>query len=128
MSEYLIRMIKANRNDDSGPDDFVFLRDGERIKKTWWFFNRATKEAGLEGLRFHDLRHSFVTNARRAGIDRKRIKSISGHVSDKIFDRYNHVYEKDILDAAQRISSFLADQGCEIEGETVSSNRNEDGE
>jgi integrase len=126
LSEYLIHIIEANRNDNSRLDDFVFLRDGERIKKTWWFFNRATKNAGLDGLRFHDLRHSFVTNARRAGIDRKRIKSISGHVSDKVFDRYNHVYEEDILDAAQRISGFLADQGCELEDKPVSPNRDED--
>jgi integrase len=126
LSEYLISIIEANRNESSGPDDFVFLRDGEQIKRTWWFFNRATKEAGLEGLRFHDLRHSFVTNARRAGIDRKRIKSISGHISDRVFDQYNHVYEEDILDAAQHISNFLADQGCEVEEKPGSPGRKDD--
>lgn len=128
LSEYLIRIIEANRNENSAPEEFVFLRDGERIKKTWWFFNRATQEAGLDGLRFHDLRHSFVTNARRAGIDRKRIKSISGHISDRVFDQYNHVYEEDILDAAQRISGFLADQGCEVGEKPASCNRDEDGD
>ena len=41
---------------------------GER----WWeirkMFRRACRNSGLENIWFHDLRRSFVTNARRRGV------------------------------------------------------------
>ena len=70
----------------------------------------SVKESGLGHLRFHDLRHSFVTNARRAEIERKVIKAISGHTTDSSFDRYSHVETADITSAVDRLGSFLDEQ------------------
>ena len=42
-------------------------------------FRRACKAAKLMGVWFHDLRRSFVTNARRRGVPESVVMKMSGH-------------------------------------------------
>jgi len=48
---------------------------------------RACRTSGVSHATFHDLRHTFVTNARRAGIDYFRIMAITGHKMIAVFKR-----------------------------------------
>ncbi|VVS95318.1 tyrosine-type recombinase/integrase [Desulfoluna spongiiphila] len=59
------------------------------------------------GLIFHDLRHTFVTNMRRAGIDETVIMKITGHSTREMFDRYNFVSDEEASVAMQRYKDFL---------------------
>jgi len=63
-----------------------------QIQKMW---SRARKKAKLEGVWFHDLRRSFITLARRKGVDESTIMSMSGHKTRSAFDRYNIVSQRD---------------------------------
>jgi len=56
---------------------------------------------------FHDLRHTFVTNARRAGIDYFRIMAITGHKTMVVFKRYNTVDEADLRQAMQQMDTSM---------------------
>ena len=47
----------------------VFLVKGKSISSMKTAFNAACRRANIEGFRFHDFRHTGVTNMRRAGID-----------------------------------------------------------
>ena len=40
---------------------------------------KILKDAGLEHLRFHDLRHTFATTALQNGVDVKTVSSMLGH-------------------------------------------------
>ena len=42
---------------------------------------KILKDAGLEHIRFHDLRHTFATIALQNGIDVKTVSSMLGHAS-----------------------------------------------
>jgi integrase len=55
--------------------------------KSAWTAVRAT--AGVE-CRFHDLRHTAITRMAEAGVPEQTIKSIAGHVSQKMLERYAH--------------------------------------
>ncbi|MFO8074017.1 MAG: site-specific integrase [Polyangia bacterium] len=67
-------------------------------------FGRARRKAGLpSSLWFHDLRAAFVVNARRAGVDDKTIRSMTGHKSLAAYDRYNRLDASDQQRAIEMI-------------------------
>jgi integrase len=68
-------------------------------------FAGACRAAGIEGLWFHDLRRSFVTRARKAGIPESVVMRMSGHRTREVFDRYNITDEGDLQAAAARLSA-----------------------
>ena len=71
-------------------------------------FRRLAKKTGLEGVRFHDLRHTYAVNAIRAGDDTKTIQGNLGHASAGFtLDRYGHFTERMKEDSAARMESFI---------------------
>lgn len=72
---------------------------------------RLLEGTDYEGVGWHTLRHSFITNLARAGVDRDVIKSLVGHVSDQMFDRYRHVLSDEqerALKAVEALRRHLA--------------------
>jgi integrase len=59
---------------------------------------------------FHDLRRSFVTNARRFGVPESVVMRMSGHKTRAVFDRYNIVSVDDLRQAVDRIERKRARQ------------------
>ncbi|MDD5434574.1 MAG: tyrosine-type recombinase/integrase [Nitrospira sp.] len=50
----------------------------------------ARKKAGLEDVRFHDLRHTFATRLVQAGVDLYTVAKILGHKDIRMTQRYAH--------------------------------------
>jgi hypothetical protein len=80
---------------EPGPDGLVFpAPEGGYLRRSnfrrrWWL--RATRAAGVEGLRFHDLRHSAATLALAAGANTRELMERMGHTSPAVALRYQHV-------------------------------------
>ena len=53
-------------------------------------FERARKKAGLETLRFHDLRHIAISRMWSYGMNALEIIACSGHRDLKMLMRYSH--------------------------------------
>lgn len=71
-------------------------------------FKSLTKAAGLDGVRFHDTRHTYAVNAPRAGDDVKTVQGNLGHATAAFtLDRYGHVTERMRRDSATRMESFI---------------------
>ena len=71
-------------------------------------FKTLIKSADLEGVRFHDLRHSYAVAAIRSGDDIKTIQGNLGHATAAFtLDRYGHFTERMKQDSAQRMESFI---------------------
>ena len=71
-------------------------------------FSAVLEAAGLTGIRFHDLRHSYAVNAIRAGDDIKTIQGNLGHASAAFtLDRYGHFTERMKQDSAARMEGFM---------------------
>lgn len=71
-------------------------------------FSAVLDAAGLVGVRFHDLRHTYAVNAIRAGDDIKTIQGNLGHASAAFtLDRYGHFTERMKQDSAARMEGFM---------------------
>ncbi len=53
-------------------------------------FKAACRRAGIEGLRFHDLRHTFASRLIERGADLITVKDLLGHSTVKMTERYTH--------------------------------------
>ena len=77
------------------------LRAGQFRQRIWY---PAIKDADLEGLRLHDLRHTAVALWIAAGANPKEIAVRAGHASVvTVLDRYGHLYPE----AEDRLSDAL---------------------
>jgi integrase len=53
---------------------------------------RAVRDAAkLPGLRFHDLRHTAITELGEMGVPDSVLKSIAGHITQRMLDHYSHI-------------------------------------
>jgi integrase len=83
------------RHTTKQPDAFVFLTSlGKHLRRS--NFNRrvwqpATRAAGVEGLRVHDLRHTASTLATAAGGSLREVMNRLGHSTTVAAVRYQHV-------------------------------------
>ena len=70
---------------------------------------KILKDAGLEHLRFHALRHTFATLALQNGVDVKTVSSMLGHFDAGFTLRtYTHVTRQMQESAAEKMGNFMA--------------------
>ncbi|MFI7690596.1 tyrosine-type recombinase/integrase [Nonomuraea sp. NPDC049655] len=80
----------------------AFLRGGNFRREAKWA--EALKEMGVQGLHFHDLRHTGNTLAAQSGASLADLKARMGHDSDRAALIYQHATR----DADQRIADALS--------------------
>jgi integrase len=69
----------------------------------------AAKKAGLDGLRIHDLRHTYMSLMIAAGANPKEVSTWAGHSSVSFtLDRYGHLYDEHGDDVADRLDTMLS--------------------
>ena len=91
----------------------VFTYKGRPIKGIRTAFLIACRKAGIEDFRFHDLRHTFNTNMRKAGVDQSVIMKLTGHKTAAMFHRYNTVDTADAREAYRKLDAFLGQEQSE---------------
>ena len=84
-----------DRHAQPGPDGLLFatttggyLQRSNFSRQVW---QPAVAQAGLEGLRFHDLRHTAATLAAAAGATTRELMERLGHSTPAMALRYQHV-------------------------------------
>ena len=74
------------------------------LQRPW---RRIRKQAGLEGVRIHDLRHSFAARALALGESLTMIGKLLGHTQVQTTARYAHLARDSIQTAAARITGSI---------------------
>lgn len=71
---------------------YVFTDEkGRRFKEVTKSFYSACKKAGIRGIVFHSLRHTFASQLVMAGVDLMTVKELLGHKSLTMTLRYSHL-------------------------------------
>jgi len=95
-------------------DEHVFLYKDKPFKDIRNGVKDACKQAGIPygrnvkgGFTFHDLRHTFNTYMRKAGVKEGVIMKLTGHSTREMFDRYDTKDEEDLKNAVKSMGLFL---------------------
>lgn len=105
MNNVLIDLFKRLAKERTS--EYVFVnpktnRPYVDIRKTW---NKAKKDAGIEDLRFHDLRHTVCTRLIKKGVPLPVVQKIMFHKSIQTTMRYSHVDSIDMERAMTLLGS-----------------------
>jgi len=84
-----------------GDDGVSHLTD---VKKSW---ATICRRARIEGLRLHDLRHSFASLLLNRGASLEVIGGLLGHTQSSTTQRYAHLLEETMRDASEKLSDAL---------------------
>jgi integrase len=89
---------------------FVFpshRTSGHRVelKKDW---AQIIKAAGIEGLRIHDLRHSYASQLVSGGASLPLIGALLGHSNPLTTSRYSHLFSDPLKAATERVGAVIA--------------------
>jgi integrase len=81
--------------------------DGHRteVKHAWPIIRAA---AGLDGVRLHDLRHSFASQLASSGASLPLIGSLLGHTNPVTTARYAHLFDDPQRKAVERVGKIIA--------------------
>ena len=93
-----------------GQSPFVFpyhrdiSRPRNRDLPLWYVVRR---EAGLQDVRLHDLRHTMASHAVMNGVPVPVVSRLLGHSNVRMTLRYAHLAEREVAEAAERIGAGL---------------------
>lgn len=93
----------------------VFLHRGGPVVDIRGTLKKACKGSEItygrfakDGFIFHDLRRTFNTNMRKAGVAESVIMAVTGHSTREMFDRYNTVDVEDTRGAVNRLQEYVS--------------------
>ena len=102
------RRILQRRPRGVSPFVFPSPKDHTRPRsRNLAFWYRARREAGIEDVRLHDLRHTHASHAVMNGVPVPVVARLLGHSDVRTTLRYAHLGDREIEDAAERIGQAI---------------------
>lgn len=79
--------------------------EGEPLKEIKKFWKKILKEAEIENLRVHDLRHTHASHLVSSGLSLSIVGKLLGHTQASTTQRYAHLADKPLREAAELFGS-----------------------
>jgi integrase len=103
-----IELLSQAPRAEENPHVIIGQRKGDRLASIHKFWKVIRSAAKLEGVRLHDLRHSYASVGAAAGLGLPIIGAILGHRQVATTHRYAHLSQDPLKAAADKISSEIA--------------------
>lgn len=87
--------------------DLVFPITANALRLSW---ERLKKRAGIEDLRWHDLRHEAISRFFELGLSVPEVSLISGHKDSRMLFRYTHLRATDVAAKLHKLAGGDAEQ------------------
>jgi integrase len=106
----LVAKLKSKRADDS---EFVFpgRTAGKPLRELRGVWAAVRARAGLEGALVYTLRHSYASIGAGGGLSLQIIGKLLGHTVARTTERYAHLADNPLREAADRIGASIANAG-----------------
>jgi integrase len=109
INDRLAGVFKELRQANQLKSEYVFCdAQGRRFHEVKRSFATACRRAGLDDFRFHDLRHTFASHLVMKGVSLKAVQELLGHADLKMTMRYAHLSKEHLRDAM----AVLNNLGC----------------
>ncbi len=104
LKQVLIQLYTQRRLDT----DYVFVNPdtGKRYTDLKRSFTTACKRAGIKDFHFHDLRHTYASQLVMNGVDLKTVQELLGHKSLTMTLRYAHLSHAHKKDAVKQLEKL----------------------
>ena len=101
--------VIAGQPRTGSPYVFPSLTDGSRPRSSEIsLWRKVRREARVEDVRLHDLRHTFASHAVMRRVPLPVLSQLLGHRRDRMALRYAHVGDREAEEAAERIGVEIA--------------------
>ena len=104
----VVREELLKLTEGKGDLEYIFINPetGKPFRDVKNAFKKACGLAGIDGLRFHDLRHTFGTRLAEAGESLHRIAELMGHSNIQMTMRYAHALAGGKHAAVERLVGY----------------------
>jgi integrase len=109
LSQQALGVLQKLHRFEKNPHVFVGGRVGEHLVNLQKPWDRLRKLAKLEGVRLHDLRHTYASVAGANGASLPMIGGILGHKDSKTTSRYTHLATGLLQNVNDAASQVIAD-------------------
>jgi len=118
LSDAALYLLILQQRQHPGIYLFPSPRTGLPFRTIYDGWNNARREAGLEDVRIHDLRHSFASFLINGGRSLYEVQQLLGHSTTTMTQRYAHLARETLLQAANTVPMAIA---SDLYGATASS-------
>ncbi len=88
--------------------EYVFLgRKGKPFVDLKISFKATCAKAGIEGFRFHDLRHTYASHLAMRGVHMRALQELLGHKTIQMTQRYSHLSPEHLQGAVKLIDDII---------------------
>jgi len=102
--------LLERRKQPSGRSGYIFPNPttDKPFQSIYYAWDTARKEAGLDDLRIHDLRHSFASFLINGGRSLYEVQQLLGHSNSNMTQRYAHLAHETLLDASDVAGGLIS--------------------
>jgi integrase len=108
LSGKAMELLRAIKPVPGNPYVFPSPITGRPSPSLFFPWSRIRRRARLSGVRLHDLRHSFASFLVNQGVSLYIVQGLLGHRHPRTTQRYAHLAEQTLLEAAEVIATVVA--------------------
>ena len=107
INDRLSEVFREVRRGNQLKSPYVFCdSQGRRFLEVKRSFNSACRRAGIDDFRFHDLRHTFASRLVMKGASLKAVQELLGHADMKMTMRYSHLSKEHLRDSVNLLNDL----------------------
>jgi integrase len=108
-----LQLLEEIRPQCAQPDEYVFpgQKAGQPLQRLRSCWDVVRKHVGLDDVRIYDLRHTFGATGAGGGLSLPLIGRLLGHTQARTTQRYAHLADDPLREAADRITNAIAKAG-----------------